>query len=156
MSKLTKEQMDRVIKMQLLYEKNCDIRPYKEIICDIPKKAVKSFALTTSLGAGLTWGSSFFVFRKLKIANADVATALPVLAGYSAVDFGVNFALTKGFGKKAPERWMSVTSGATAGAVVGYHIGGRKMKPTIAGGVLGALYGYVRNYPLDLFGYEPF
>ena len=156
MSKLTKEQMDRVIKMQLLYEKNYDIRPYTEIAVDIPPMAAKSMLLTTTFGSALTWGSSFFVFRKLSIANSDVAKAFPVLTAFSAMDFGVNFTLTKLCGRRSPERWMSVASSATAGGVVGYHLGNKKVKPTIAGCVLGGLYGYVRNYPLDLLGYEPF
>lgn len=148
--------MKRIVEMQLLYDENMDIRPYKEIILDIPKQCVRSVGITVGTGTLLTWGSSFFVFRSAKIANSDVRKALPVLGKFSAIDFGVNMALTKLTGKRVPERWMSVTSSATAGACIGYSLGGKKIKPTVGGGVLGAIYGYMRNWPLDLFGLDPF
>jgi hypothetical protein len=154
--RLTKEQLEHVIKMQLLYERNSDIRHVSEIVSEIPGKAAKSIAITTSVGSALTFGSSLFVFRKLTPACADLKQAVPVLAAFSALDFGVNFTLTKGFGKRVPERWMSVTSGGAAGATLGYVLGKRMPRPTILGGIAGALYGLVRNYPLEVLGFEPF
>lgn len=153
---LSRDQIKHLVQMQLLYDENIDIRSYSEMALDAPKQCIKSVGLTTGFGTLATWGSSFFVFRSLKIANNDVKKALPVLGKFSAIDFGVNFALTKITGKRVPERWMSVASSSTAGACVGYSLGNKKLKPTVAGGIIGAIYGYTRNWPMDLFGFDPF
>jgi hypothetical protein len=142
--------------MQLLYEENADIRPYSEIVKDIPFRAVKSIGTTIGLGSLLTAGSSFFVFRKLQVAKNDLKVALPVLTSFSAIDFTVNMALTRLTGKRTPERYMSVISGGVAGGAVGYIYGKGMPRPTIGGAIAGLVYGYVRNWPLDTLGLDRF
>ncbi|OHS95110.1 hypothetical protein TRFO_38656 [Tritrichomonas foetus] len=155
-NKLTKDQLSEIVKMQLIYEKNTDVRPVTEMAKDLPFKMIKNVGITTTLGSALTFGSSVYSFRRLDIATKDVKTALPFLTSFSCIDFGINYTLTKATGRKAPDRWISVTSSAAAGATVGYVFGNRRARPTIAGGVIGMAYGYLRNTPLQLFGIEPF
>ena len=152
---LTKDQLSEIIKMQLIYEKNTEVRPFLEIVKDIPSKAAKSIGISVATGSALTFGSSFYAFRKFKIALKDTKTTLPIIASYSAMDFGINFTITKAAGKVWPERWISTTSSAMAGAACGYIFGNHKVKPTIAGGVAGMIYGYFRNVPLEYLGIDP-
>ena len=39
---LTKDQLSEIVRMQLIYEKNTDVRPFFEIVKDIPSKAAKN------------------------------------------------------------------------------------------------------------------
>ncbi|KAK8896282.1 hypothetical protein M9Y10_014179 [Tritrichomonas musculus] len=153
---ITKDQLSEIIKMQLIYEKNTEIRPFFEIVKDIPSRAAKNFGITVTTGSLLTFGSSFYAFRKFGVAVKDVKTALPVITSFSAIDFGVNFTITKAAGKVWPERWISTTSSSIAGAACGYIFGKHKLKPTIAGSVAGMIYGYFRNVPLEYIGIDPF
>jgi hypothetical protein len=109
--------------------------------------------LTTAVGSALTIGSSFFVFRDLRTAKKDLCQALPVLLSFSAIDFGINYPLSKIFGKRVPDYWMSTASAAAAGATIGYVYGG-KCRSALAGGIIGAAYGYIRNIPLDILGLD--
>ncbi|KAH0787890.1 hypothetical protein GPJ56_008239 [Histomonas meleagridis] len=154
--RLTKKDIDELIKMQLLYDKNMEIRPIKEVAKDFPIRAIKSIGLTTAIGSSLTWASSLFVFRKPSIANNDVKIALPILTTFGGIDFGVNYTLTKFTGKVNPTRLISITSSSIAGASCGYIFGNHKIKPTLFGGVAGALYGAVRNYPMEILGFQPY
>jgi hypothetical protein len=156
MTLLTKEELSHVLKMQLYYEKNRDVRSYIEIARDFPLRLSKSVGLTMATGIGLTFGSSFFVFRRFSTAVADVKQAVPAVAAFATADFGLNYALTRVTGKRIPERWMSVASASAAGVGVGYVVGGGRGKSAVLGGVCGAVYGLVRNYPMDLLGFEPF
>ena len=153
---LTKDQLSEIIRMQLMYEKNTDVRPFFEIIEDIPSKAAKNFGITVTAGSALAFGSSFYAFRKLNIAAKDVKTALPVLTTFSAIDFGINYTITKATRRVWPDRWISTASSSMAGAACGYIFGNHKIKPTIAGGVAGMIYGYMRNIPLEYLGIDPF
>ena len=152
---LTIDQLETIVKNQLLYEKNIECRSNKEIIKELPFKALKSFSLTTGLGTTMTFGSSLFVFRNFKIVKSDIQEVLPVLSMFSTIDFTINYTLTKSLGKIRPERWICCTSGATSGAITGWYFG-KSWKPTLFGGICGGIYGSIRNYPLELFGYEPF
>ena len=154
--RLTKKDIEELVKMQLLYDKNIEIRPYGEIAKEFPLRAIKSIGLTTAIGSSLTWSSSFFVFRKLSVANNDVKIAFPILATFGGIDFGINYTLTKATGKVAPTRWISIASSSAAGASCGYIFGNYKMKPALFGGIAGAIYGAVRNYPLELLGFQPY
>jgi hypothetical protein len=156
MTVLTKDQLSHVLKMQLYYEKNYDIRPYSEIAKEFPLRLAKSVSLTATAGAMLTFGSSFFVFRKLSTAVGDVRQAAPVLGAFATTEFALNYALARMTGKRVPERWMTIASSSVAGAGVGYIAGGRSGKSAAFGGVCGAVYGLVRNYPMDLLGFDPF
>lgn len=156
MSKLTKAQLDGVVKMQLLNEMNCDIRPYREIVADFPAKVAKSVVLTAGGGTAMMWGCSLSVFRKVSVANDDALQALPALGAFGVLDSTVNFGMMRAFGKRLPDPWICVTSSAASGAAVGYAVGSGGIKPTLAGGLMGAAYGYMRAYTADLLGADPF
>ena len=150
------DQIEFLIKYQLLEQKNLEIRPIKEIIKEFPFKCTKSLLITTTLGTTLTAGISGFTFKNMESVKKDVQLALPVLGMFSAVDFSVNYTLTKTFGKKNPTRAISITSGTCAGAACGWYFGNHQVKPTVFGGLCGGLYGALRNTPLEFFGIEPF
>lgn len=153
---LTKDQLSEIVRMQLIYEKNTEVRPFFEIVKDIPSKAAKNIGITVTSGSALAFASSFYAFRKFNIAAKDVKTALPVLTTFSAIDFGINFTVTKATRRVWPDRWISTASSSMAGAACGYIFGNHKIKPTIAGGVAGMIYGYMRNIPLEYLGIDPF
>ena len=154
--RLTREDLASIIQNQLLYDKNIETRPISEILLEMPVNAAKSFLLTVGVGAGLTWSSSMFAFRRASIANRDVKIALPVLVSFSSIDFCVNFALTKASGKAVPTRGISAASGSIAGASLGYFLSDHKLKTTVFGGIAGALYGYLRNIPMEILGFNPY
>ena len=126
-----------------------------EVLAEIPIKAAKSIGITTTIGTAMTFGSSLFVFRDIKIVGSDLRQAAPVLGLFSIVDFTINHSITKALGKRRTERWICCASGATAGASCGWYFG-KSWKPTVFGGILGGVYGAVRNYPLEMFGLEPY
>ena len=153
---LTKEQIEFLVKHQLSEQKNYEIRPKSEIIKEIPMKCFKNFAITTTFGATMTAAISGFSFRKMEPVKKDLAAALPVLGMFSAVDFSINYTLTKALGLKNPTRAVCVTSGTCAGATCGWYFSGHQWKPTVFGGVAGGIYGALRNSPVEMLGFEPF
>lgn len=152
---LTKEELDYVVKSQMESIHNREIRPISEILKEIPFKAFKSVSLTTSLGTSMTICSSLYVFRDFKMVSRDLKIAIPALLKFSAIDFSINYGLTKAFSKCRPEKWMCTTSSAVAGSILGWHYG-KRVPTAIFGGTVGAIYGYVRNAPLKMFGFEPY
>ena len=153
---LTIDQIEFLIKHQLLEQKNLEIRPVKDIAKEFPIKCLKSVGITTGFGTAFTAGFSLLTFKKLESAKGDVKLALPVLGMFSAVDFSVNYSITKLTGKKNPTKTISITSGTCAGAACGWYFGEHRVKPTVFGGVCGAIYGAIRNTPLEFLGIEPF
>ena len=152
---LTKDELDHVIKSQMNTHLNIEIRPVKEILREFPMKAIKSVGISTSLGSFMTLCSSLYVFRDFRMVGKDMKVAVPALLQYSTIDFSINYGLTKAFKKRRPERWMCVTSSGIAGSYIGWHYG-KRAPTTIFGGVMGAIYGYVRNTPLTMFGFDPY
>ena len=150
------DQIEFLVKHQLLEQKNCEIRPVKEIAKEFPIKCAKSLTLTSVFGITMTAGISGFTFRNMDSVKKDVALALPVLGVFSTVDFSINYAMTKALGKKNPTRPICITSGTCAGAACGWYFGNHQVKPTVFGGVCGGIYGALRNTPLELLGIEPF
>lgn len=153
---LTKDQLADVIKNQLIYEKNIEVRPVKEIVKEFPFRAAKSIGITSTLGAAGTFGASFYAFRQVNTAINDTKIAFPLIGSFSLIDFGLNYSMTKLTGKVVPEHWISTLSSSAAGATCGYIFGHHQIRPTIAGGVAGLIYGYMRNAPLQMLGIEPF
>jgi uncharacterized protein YcfJ len=154
MQRLQREQLEHVVKMQLLHERNLEIRPASEVLKSLPFRAARSFGITVGTGSALTVAASLFVFRDFKVVKNDLKVAVPVLATYSGIDFGVNVALTAVAGKRTPERAMSVVSGGIAGGITGYVFGKGMPRPTIGGAIAGAVFGYARNSPLEAFGLD--
>lgn len=153
---LSKEQLEVLIKIQLLDQKNYEIRPRIEVAKEFPFKLAKSVGITFTTGTLLTSAASGFAMRNMKSVKEDLSLAVPVLGMFSGIDFAVNYTLTKSFGCKNPTRTICVASGATAGAACGYYFGDKKWKPTLFGGIAGGIYGAIRNTPLELLGFEPF
>ena len=153
---LTKDQIEFLVKHQLLEEKNIEIRKPKEFVKEIPQKCFKSMALTTTLGTAMTAVVSGFTFKEMGVVKKDVKTALPFLGLFSTVDFMVNYTLTKATKKKNPTRLISITSGSCAGATCGWYFSNHQVKPTIFCGVAGGIYGALRSTPLEMLGFEPF
>ena len=152
---LTRDELDYVIKSQMNTHLNMEIRPIKEIIKEIPVKALKSVGISTSLGSFMTLSSTLYVFRDFKMVGKDLKIAFPALLKFSAIDFTINYGLTKAFKKRRPEKWMCVASSGIAGSYIGWNYG-RRAPTTIFGGVVGAIYGYIRNTPLTMFGFDPY
>jgi hypothetical protein len=154
MELLRREQLEHVVKMQLLHERNLEIRSFSEVLKTLPLSAVKSFGIAVGTGSALTAAASLFVFRDFRIARNDLKVAFPVLSSYAGIDFGVNFLLTKAAGRRTPERMTSVISVGVAGGVAGYIFGKGMPRPTIGGAIAGALFGYIRNTPMEAFGLD--
>ncbi|EAY14885.1 hypothetical protein TVAG_379950 [Trichomonas vaginalis G3] len=153
---LTKEQLEVLIKIQLLDEKNYEIRPKIDIVKEFPFKLTKSVGITLGTSTLLTAAASGFAMRNIKSVKEDLGLAIPVFGMFSGIDFAVNYTLTKSFGYKNPTQPICIVSGATAGAACGYYFGNKKLKPTLFGGIAGGIYGAIRNTPMNLLGFEPF
>ena len=90
-------QLEKIVKNQLMYEKNYEIREISEFIKEIPFKAIKNIGISTALGTTITLGSSLFIFRNIEAVKNDLNQILPVLGVFSSIDFSINYSLTKSF-----------------------------------------------------------
>lgn len=154
---LTKDEVDKLVKNQL-YRMNCETSTLLQMVTNAPVKLAINTAIHTGIGSTITFGSSLFCFRKFGIAAKDVKAAFPVLATYSLIDFGINYPITKAMHQRYPSPMTSVISSTAAGASCGFIFSaqGQRKYPIIFGGVFGAIYGYARNVPSRIYGFDLF
>lgn len=155
-TELTRDQLEIVVRNQLEYDKNIETRPLAIVLKDIPRKAIRSCGLTVGMGVTTTFLSSVYSYQGMSYARADVREAFIFLSAFSLLDFTVNETLTLALQKRRTEHWMSAVSGGTAGLALGYILSRGNTDASFIGGAIGALYGFVKNTPLEFFGFEPF